>query len=107
VRPPYDGQGAAPAATPRTAPPEPHARLPYPKLPPGVILRAGTPYHDEVAIYQRRMLRRGWQGIGAVDGEFGPNAVTVTKAFQAEKGLEADGEVGPQTWKAAFELPVS
>jgi len=107
VRPPYDGGEDAPPPIPRTSPPEPHMRTPYPKLPSGVILRRDSPYHDEVAIYQRRMRRRGWGAIGPIDGDFGPSAEGVTRQFQGEKGLEVDGEVGPQTWKAAFELPVT
>lgn len=47
---------------------------------------------------------RAWQtflGI-EVDGVFGEDTLAKTKEFQKEKGLEADGEVGPKTWAAAF-----
>lgn len=47
---------------------------------------------------------RAWQtflGI-EVDGIFGEDTLAKTKEFQKEKGLEADGEVGPKTWAAAF-----
>ncbi len=35
-----------------------------------------------------------------VDGRFGPLTEAATKAFQAHKGLVADGEIGPKTHRA-------
>lgn len=34
----------------------------------------------------------------AADGDFAPQTVAAVKAFQNQKGLPADGEVGPMTW---------
>lgn len=37
---------------------------------------------------------------GGVDGFFGDATARAAKAFQSVKGLDVDGRVGPQTWKA-------
>lgn len=49
---------------------------------------------------QQRLLNRGWQI--QVDGIFGRQTDQVVRAFQAKKGLEVDGVVGPQTWNALW-----
>ena len=37
---------------------------------------------------------------GAVDGDFGPKTEAVVKAYQQDRGVQADGIVGDQTWWA-------
>ena len=35
---------------------------------------------------------------GAVDGDFGPKTEAAVKAYQQDRGIQADGIVGDQTW---------
>ncbi|TDD94173.1 peptidoglycan-binding protein [Actinomadura rubrisoli] len=60
---------------------------------------------DDVRTWQTQMRKRGWRVN--VDGAYGPSSESVCRAFQEEKGLGADGIVGPATWRAAWEAPVS
>lgn len=60
---------------------------------------------DDVRTWQARMRARGWSI--AADGAYGPASEAVCRSFQAEKGLGVDGVVGPATWRAAWESPVT
>ncbi|MEJ8670760.1 peptidoglycan-binding domain-containing protein [Streptomyces sp. Marseille-Q5077] len=45
--------------------------------------------------------KRGYSvGGSGVDGEFGADTESAVRLFQSDKGLEVDGEVGPNTWAA-------
>ncbi len=63
--------------------------------------------------WQQQMKDRGWEII--VDGLYGNrgdttprgNTADVAGAFQLEKGLVFDKEIGPQTWDAAWTAPVT
>jgi len=48
------------------------------------------------------MLDKRGYGVGSagVDGQFGKDTASAVKAFQSDKGLEVDGQVGPNTWAA-------
>lgn len=60
---------------------------------------------DDVRRWQARMAERGWRIT--VDGAYGPESERVCRAFQAEKGLEVDGIVGPKTWRMTWEAPIT
>lgn len=88
------GAGPAPPSQPSSSAP------PYPGYP-------LVDFTDDPAArtWQARMQERGW--IIDVDGLYGPASATVCAAFQAEKGLDADGIVGPITWDATWAAPVT
>ena len=72
-----------------------------------VVLQGGRWYSKGLKMWQQRMKDRGWSGIGAVDGRFGPATEKVVRQFQKSKGLGVDGKIGPGTWSAAWTEPVT
>lgn len=71
---------------------------------PGHELRNFTDDHGTCE-WQAQMAHRGWRIV--VDDKFGPQSERVALAFQREKGLHADGIVGPVTWRAAWTEPIT
>jgi hypothetical protein len=63
-------------------------------------LAAGRANDPEWVAHLQRMLIEQGHDPGPVDGAFGPRTDAAVRAFQAERGLEADGIVGPRTWAA-------
>lgn len=62
---------------------------------------------EEVKVLQEQLAKAGYEV--SVDGDFGLSTEKAVKAFQTDRGLEADGIVGALTYKALVgrELPVS
>jgi subtilisin family serine protease len=54
----------------------------------------------DVAIWQRRMVERGFSIT--VDGKYGAKSRAACQELQKQKKLTADGIVGPKTWAAAW-----
>jgi len=68
---------------------------------------------SDVTAWQRRMLARGWRGIGRVDGVYGEKCAAVAGQFQQDCDAhgwpvgQVDHIVGPRTWHAAWARPIS
>lgn len=107
----------SPPPTQQPTPPKPGTSAPSFPYPSGHYL--GRPDPDpychsgfyggvdttNVRTWQQQMANRGWS-IG-VDGKYGDQSFSICEQFQTEKGLAVDGLVGPQTWKATWEAPVT
>ena len=63
---------------------------------------------EDVAVIQSQLNSLGFNA-GTADGDFGDATVSAVKAFQKARGLEADGVIGPQTYRALMgrDIPVS
>ena len=63
---------------------------------------------QEVLDIQKRLAALSYK-VTALDGSFGPETETAVKKFQLDRGLEADGIVGPATFRALMnkEMPVN
>lgn len=52
---------------------------------------------DCVYIVQKALYNFGFRGT-PLDGEFGPVTEQIVREYQASRGIEVDGKVGPDTW---------
>lgn len=96
-RPAYDAVSAPKPAEPAATTP------PWP----GRLLENRSPmmHGPDVLAWQRQIRARGW--TITTDGYYGPVSADTCRAFQREKHLQVDGIVGPATWKATWEAPVT
>lgn len=65
-------------------------------------------FGQEVAQVQAKLAALGY-AAGSADGEFGSMTTSAVKAFQKDRGLDADGVVGPDTYRALMgrDIPAS
>lgn len=91
-RPPYKGQGLIP-----------DNNIPDWKR----FINLTSPYMkgDDVLLWQRQMIHRGWNL--EADGVFSERDHEVLIKFQQQKGLEVDGKIGPISWNAAWTFPIT
>lgn len=61
--------------------------------------------HSDVRVWQDKMRSRGWSID--VDQIYGNGSENVCRQFQSEKGLSVDGMVGPDTWNATWNAPIT
>lgn len=95
--------GTTPVPPPPTAPGTPAPKW-NPSWAPFELDRPAM-HSTQIKTWQARMAKRGW--TIAADGYYGQQSYTVCMAFQREKNLTVDGIVGPKTWKASWESPVT
>lgn len=76
-----------------------------PKSGPASSVSGYYSHREDLRRWQQRMRNRGW--VISVDGLYGDQTKGVALAFQREKNLGVDGLIGAQTWKAAWEAPVT
>jgi hypothetical protein len=101
---PRPGAPATPAPVPQPTPPPVQSGPAWP----GEYLKLRSPmlHSENVRRWQQRMQARGWPID--VDGWFGPASAEVARRFQTEKHLTpVDGIVGPVTWAATWNSPVT
>lgn len=74
------------------------ARAPLRYRQPGFLYAIGRPGMQATKVLQiQEALRQNSFDPGPVDGEYGPLTAAAVAAFQASRGIVADGQVGPQT----------
>lgn len=96
-RPPYDGTSTTVNVSS------------YPSWP-GIYFTLTSPpiTSNHVQKWQQQMIYRGWDlNPDGASGVFGERSYEVLKQFQIEKGLEVDGKLGPESWNAAWQLPIT
>ncbi len=67
---------------------------------PGYLMAYGMA-DDNIKLLQRRLSDLGYS-VGSVDGIYGNNTKNAVTKFQSDRGLDADGIVGENTWNELF-----
>ncbi|USY19735.1 peptidoglycan-binding domain-containing protein [Nocardiopsis exhalans] len=94
--------GTTPAPTP---PASARPGTTAPAWPGPILIQPPVRHTQTCRRWQTRMRERGWRIT--VDGWYGPASERVCRQFQTEKRLSVDGRVGPETWRASWEAPIT
>lgn len=79
---------------------------PHPSWPGKMIcLTSPATASQDILKWQQQMVYRGWSF--PISGIFDQRSHEILKQFQSEKQLETDGVLGPQSWNAAWQLPIT
>ncbi len=92
------------------APPFPLPQGAYfgPKEGPATSVSGYFSHRDDLKRWQTQMIKRGWNlGKAGADGLYGSDTAKVAHDFQTEKHLHVDALIGPDTWAAAWNLPIT
>jgi peptidoglycan hydrolase-like protein with peptidoglycan-binding domain len=85
-----------------------HSPPPHHPVWPNRYLHLGMRDKDDkgaIHVAQRRLRDRRWRIT--VNGSFGSQTEGIVKQFRRQKHLEIDGEIGPFTWNALWEAPIT
>ncbi len=69
------------------------------------VFKIGSKDSEAIKIQER--LKALGHYRGPIDGIFGGGTEAAVKAFQKDRGLKVDGQVGPITWKALFDEEIA
>jgi len=69
------------------------------------VFKIGSKGSEAIKIQER--LKALGHYRGPIDGIFGGGTEAAVKAFQKDRGLKVDGQVGPITWKALFDEEIA
>jgi hypothetical protein len=87
--------------------PHPSPEPGYPRYPGAFINLADPPLQsDSILNWKQQMAKRGFQFSGDMR-TFDRDTRDILYAFQQEKHLVVDGVLGPISWRAAWELPIT
>lgn len=79
---------------------------PHPSWPGKMVALSSPPVaSQEILKWQQQMVYRGW--AVPMTGVFDAHSHEALEQFQREKQLEVDGVLGPASWNAAWEMPIT
>jgi hypothetical protein len=95
-----DARAALDQLSPAPTPPGPTPTPVAPPFPGRLLKFPPMTIGADVEQWQRRMVELGFPLD--IDGKYGPKSKEACQRFQAQRGLQVDGIVGPITWAATF-----